>query len=98
MSQVGAVRIAFSLLDPDSLPVFIMVKQKEQVISWQLPFYVDSERYNVSERTICPDRFQPTSEGHAMQDENQTMIIQVSTLSAKYVEFEIEGVFLDVDK
>lgn len=111
-SEVGAYRINFSSLDSraagkaweNEFPIFIVVEQNEQIMSWQIPFFVDRDQaYLTSERTLCPDEFQPKwkcdENGCMLQRTNteEQIVIKVTTLSRQPMNFSVVGTLLDID-
>eukprot|EP00057_Strongylocentrotus_purpuratus_P023653 XP_011678127.1 PREDICTED: SID1 transmembrane family member 2-like [Strongylocentrotus purpuratus] len=85
--------IRFHFLSDDAVPDFpilVVVKQPRSVFSWTVPYVSpDGQKYGSVSKTLCPD----SSNLNASVEE--TIIVDVSTLSAIEVNFTLTGMFVD---
>ncbi|XP_030834527.1 SID1 transmembrane family member 2-like [Strongylocentrotus purpuratus] len=85
--------IRFHFLSDDAVPDFpilVVVKRSRSVLSWTVPYVSpDGQKYGSVSKTLCPD----SSNLNASVEE--TIIVDVSTLSAIEVNFTLTGMFVD---
>lgn len=73
-------------------PVLVVVRQQHQVLSWQLPLFVNANTgdlaFHSTSRTLCPDEDSPsTRESFSIQP--STLSVSISTFSPQNVSFTV---------
>jgi len=87
LTEDVAVRISVSAANASKdFPVLFVIKQQKSVMSWQIPLIVlKSFSYQNVSRTLCPLREE--------YNKSEELIIDVSTMSLKSVNFTLEANF-----
>lgn len=77
-----------------SQPVFIVIRQFNNVLSWRVPVKINNEIYNETSRTLCP--FQCEKKSDTTSDELSNYVVaRISTNSEKKITFDLN---IDISK
>jgi hypothetical protein len=91
---LSSVRIIVESQDAISnYPLSVVVKQKQGILSWEIPLLVQNKRllnpipYNLTSRTLCPSKYYKTIK---LTEMDEYVTITISTASLKNISFYLE--------
>lgn len=82
------VRIEVERNATSNLPLIVVVRQKKEFLSWQIPLivksmYFNNSEYNKTSRTLCSTNYNH----NGLKQEKEFMIISVSTTNHQNISF-----------
>ncbi|XP_012280860.1 SID1 transmembrane family member 2 isoform X2 [Orussus abietinus] len=103
-SSTDGARIKVQSNATRDLPLIIVVRQEKGILSWQIPYVVESshfetQMYNTTSRTLCSSRYCQRN----LLNHEEFVTVSISTASTTNIDFEmtvyhIRGFYLRLDE